>query len=211
MERQPLLEGDTIQKSRSHQGQRWYEVEAYRLLLGAIFVLGVGTAVGYATAIPSDLPHTWGRVSNIMGGIYFTAWSLSFYPQVVLNYSRKSVVGLSFDYQVYNVIGFTCYSIFNCLYFWSTPVQEDYMHHHNGKHNQVQASDVFFALHALALTLVTVAQIAVYERGDQRVSLSCWVRACMHACTTFPERSACQSERVKLRSIVNQRCLTNGP
>ena len=52
------------------------------LISGAIFVLSVGTGVGYATAIPSDLTPTWGRVSNIMGGVYFIAWSLSFYPQV---------------------------------------------------------------------------------------------------------------------------------
>eukprot|EP00045_Choanoeca_perplexa_P004143 m.35707 g.35707 ORF g.35707 m.35707 type:complete len:310 (-) comp12420_c0_seq3:88-1017(-) len=177
MESQPLLKSEnSIQKkSLGLKQPRWYEQEAARLLLGAIFVLGAGTAVGYATKIPSDLTPTWGRVSNVMGGIYFMAWSLSFYPQAILNYTRKSVVGLSFDYQVYNVIGFTCYSIFNCLFFWSGPVQEDYRQHHHGKNNQVQASDVFFAIHALALTLVTVWQIAIYERGAQSVSTTCYV------------------------------------
>eukprot|EP00045_Choanoeca_perplexa_P004144 m.35710 g.35710 ORF g.35710 m.35710 type:complete len:187 (-) comp12420_c0_seq4:633-1193(-) len=102
MESQPLLKSEnSIQKkSLGLKQPRWYEQEAARLLLGAIFVLGAGTAVGYATKIPSDLTPTWGRVSNVMGGIYFMAWSLSFYPQAILNYTRKSVVGLSFDYQV---------------------------------------------------------------------------------------------------------------
>ena len=79
-------------------------------------MLVVGTAIGFATPIPSDLTPTWGRVSNVIGGIYFIAWSVSFYPQVCdfkdcpsfqpshlpqtfLNYQRKSVVGLSLDYQ----------------------------------------------------------------------------------------------------------------
>eukprot|EP00045_Choanoeca_perplexa_P004145 m.35731 g.35731 ORF g.35731 m.35731 type:complete len:110 (-) comp12420_c0_seq8:878-1207(-) len=89
MESQPLLKSEnSIQKkSLGLKQPRWYEQEAARLLLGAIFVLGAGTAVGYATKIPSDLTPTWGRVSNVMGGIYFMAWSLSFYPQVCSRYS----------------------------------------------------------------------------------------------------------------------------
>ena len=42
--------------------------------------------------------------------------------------------------QVYNVIGFTCYSIFNGLFYWSKPVQQEYMDRHNGKHNQVRSA-----------------------------------------------------------------------
>jgi len=35
----------------------------------------------------------------------------------------------------------------------------------------VEVNDVFFALHALILTLFTLGQLYYYERGDQRVSL----------------------------------------
>lgn len=38
-------------------------------------------------------------ISTSVGWTYFLAWSVSFYPQVWLNWKRKSVVGLSFDYE----------------------------------------------------------------------------------------------------------------
>jgi cystinosin len=50
-------------------------------------------------------------ISAVLGWTYFLAWSISFYPQVILNWRRKSVVGLSFDYNAYNVIGYLCYSV----------------------------------------------------------------------------------------------------
>jgi hypothetical protein len=38
--------------------------------------------------------------------VYFCFWSISFYPQAYLNYRRKSVVGLSLDFQLLNLLGF---------------------------------------------------------------------------------------------------------
>lgn len=42
------------------------------------------------------------------------SWSVSFYPQVLLNFRRKTSVGLSFDFLLYNVLAFSCYSAFTC-------------------------------------------------------------------------------------------------
>ena len=44
---------------------------------------------------------------------------------------------------------------------------------HNGSDNAVRANDVFFALHALLLTCLTLGQIGIYDRGSQRVSTLC--------------------------------------
>jgi hypothetical protein len=41
---------------------------------------------------------------------YFLAWVISFVPQLYINYSRKSVVGLSFDFVFLNIFGYLCYS-----------------------------------------------------------------------------------------------------
>ena len=41
--------------------------------------------------------------SSALGWLYFVSWSVSFYPQAVLNYRRKSVVGMSFDFQTLTV------------------------------------------------------------------------------------------------------------
>lgn len=38
--------------------------------------------------------------------VYFCAWSISFYPQAFLNWRRKSVAGLSLDFQLLNLLGF---------------------------------------------------------------------------------------------------------
>lgn len=39
-------------------------------------------------------------ISSICGWCYFLAWIISMYPQVVINFRSKSVVGLNFDYVV---------------------------------------------------------------------------------------------------------------
>ena len=42
-----------------------------------------------------------------------------------------------------------------------------------GSDSSVRANDVFFALHAALLTALTLGQCAVYDRGQQQVSLLC--------------------------------------
>ncbi len=37
----------------------------------------------------------------------------------------------------------------------------------------MRANDVFFAVHALLLTCLTLGQIGIYDRGSQRVSALC--------------------------------------
>ncbi|KJE93848.1 cystinosin-like protein [Capsaspora owczarzaki ATCC 30864] len=109
-------------------------------------------------------------VITVIGWIYFVAWSISFYPQVYENFRRKSVVGLNFDFLAYNITGFLCYSAFNIGLFWVTSIQDLYFADHPDGVNPVQANDVFFAIHAVVLTLVTIVQCFIYDRGEQRVS-----------------------------------------
>ena len=33
--------------------------------------------------------HGWEVISTVIGWLYFAAWSLSFYPQAILNYQTK--------------------------------------------------------------------------------------------------------------------------
>jgi cystinosin len=55
------------------------------------------------------------NLSKVCGWLYFLAWSSSFYPQVHLNVKRRSVVGLSLDFVLLNVTGFTTYAL--CKFF----------------------------------------------------------------------------------------------
>ncbi|GAB9466723.1 Lysosomal cystine transporter [Globisporangium polare] len=133
-------------------------------------ILAVGLSLGLALDANAHIPKPWNRVSSIIGWVYFSCWSVSFYPQVFLNHARKSVVGLSLDYTVLNFLGFTCYSIFNCAFYYSESVQEQYMRRNNGNRNAVEVNDVFFSIHAVVLVAVSLFQCTIYTRGGQQVS-----------------------------------------
>lgn len=110
----------------------------------------------------------------IVGWSYFTAWSISFYPQIYLNYQRKSVVGLNFDFLLLNIIGFAAYSVYNLFVFFDSSVQKEYEVAHPHSPIPVLLNDVFFAVHALFACLLTVLQCLIYYRGSQRVSNTCY-------------------------------------
>ncbi|KAJ7527814.1 hypothetical protein O6H91_16G072500 [Diphasiastrum complanatum] len=109
-----------------------------------------------------------------LGWFAFAVWSTSFYPQVILNYRRKSVVGLNFDFLVFNLTKHSSYLIYNAALYFSPAVQRQYRE----KYGQtelipVAPSDVAFSIHAVLLTAFTIYQVFIYERGTQRVSKTC--------------------------------------
>lgn len=112
-------------------------------------------------------------ISDIVGWIYFIAWSVSFYPQIYDNWRRKSVIGLNFDFLSLNIVGFVLYSVFNIALYWIHDIQADYFQLHPTGVNPVQINDVIFSLHAVFACIVTIAQCLVYDGGDQAVSHYC--------------------------------------
>ncbi|KAI6184376.1 Cystinosin [Aphelenchoides bicaudatus] len=110
---------------------------------------------------------------EVTGWVYFVAWSVSFYPQIVLNFRRKSVEGLHFDFLLLNTIGFSCYSVYNVMMFFDPVVEDQYMELHPRAQNPVTIQDVVFALHALTVCILTGIQCFFYERANQRVSYVC--------------------------------------
>ncbi|XP_072018726.1 cystinosin-like [Amphiura filiformis] len=109
----------------------------------------------------------------IVGWIYFAAWSVSFYPQVILNFRRKSVVGLNFDFLGYNITGFLAYACFNIGLYWIEPVWEEYQKLHPYGVNPVLLNDVFFSIHAVILCTITILQALIYDVSGQKVSWVC--------------------------------------
>lgn len=109
-------------------------------------------------------------ISQVIGWIYFLAWSVSFYPQAWENWRRKSVVGLNFDFLALNLTGFIAYSVFNIGLFWIPYTKEEFLKEYPNGINPVDANDVFFSLHAFLLCLIYAIQAAIYERGGQKVS-----------------------------------------
>lgn len=112
-------------------------------------------------------------INSIIGWVYFVAWSISFYPQVFENWRRKSVVGLNFDFLLYNITGFLVYGFFNVGMYWVDNVKDEYMSQHPRGINPVQLNDVIFTLHAVFVTIITIIQCFIYDRGSQKISKFC--------------------------------------
>lgn len=146
--------------------------------LGIASIALVGVFLGIFLQSNSKLEYPFNIFSSVLGWTYFICWSVSFYPQLYLNYHRKSVIGFSFDFGVYNLIGFTCYSIYNAAFYYNHYIQEEYQKRHEGHTNAVASNDVFFAIHAAVITSITLYQCTIYERGHQVVSVPCKCITC---------------------------------
>jgi cystinosin len=143
-----------------------------------VIVLALGLLLGLTTTQDGGLPSnsSWPLISNLIGWTYFSAWSISFWPQILLNFQRGSVEGLSFDFLLLNLLGFTCYSIYNGAEYWNSTVIAQYQAKNNGEAPSVHANDVFFGLHAIIVTALTIAQcFFLRKEPGQRVSLPAMV------------------------------------
>lgn len=142
----------------------------------------VGITAGLVLPLEDDGGHKepeWCfRVSSLLGWTYFCAWSVSFYPQVVLNCERQSVVGLSLDYQLLNFVGFCFYFAFNAILFWNPLVKDEYAEENSGHASAVRLNDVVFSGHASLITAITLLQICIYwdyprlDRSDRCLRIS---------------------------------------
>ena len=96
-------------------------------------------------------------VSRLFGWIYFLSWSISFYPQPLLNYKRKSTAGVLLDFPFLNVIGFVFYFLSNAILFWSPEIRRQYAARNPvSPEPTVRFNDVAFGFHALILTTITL-------------------------------------------------------
>ncbi|KAL3640072.1 hypothetical protein CASFOL_015040 [Castilleja foliolosa] len=133
----------------------------------------------------------------VLGWAAFASWSISFYPQVILNFRRKSVVGLNFDFVVMNLTKHSSYLIYNASLFFSSAVRRQY-HEKFGFDEMipVAANDVAFSTHAVLLTAFVLFQIAIYDRGNQKISRIsigivsvAWLFAAVCVSIAVPKRS----------------------
>ncbi|XP_041998438.1 cystinosin homolog isoform X2 [Salvia splendens] len=164
---------------------------------------------------------------NVLGWLAFVSWSISFYPQVILNFRRKSVVGLNFDFVLLNLTKHSSYLIYNASLFFSSTVQRQYREKFGLNEViipdfrlvmiifimgfsiclfmfwcfplqmiPVAANDVAFSVHAVLLTVFTLAQIVMYDRGNQKVSKTAavlvsvaWLAAAVCVFVSIPRHS----------------------
>lgn len=100
---------------------------------------------------------------SIVGWVYFAAWSISFYPQIILNFRRRSVTGLNFDFLALNIIGHSCYSVFNGSLYFSKDIQKQYFADHQHGVLPVLLNDV--SLDTIPLTIREISVFA-FILGD---------------------------------------------
>mmetsp|Transcript_7560 Transcript_7560/g.20969 ORF Transcript_7560/g.20969 Transcript_7560/m.20969 type:complete len:409 (+) Transcript_7560:73-1299(+) len=138
---------------------------AISVLMGLFAIFVVGSLIGFILPNDSKFPsQTYATVSSCLGYTYFFAWSVSFYPQVWTNSRRRTTQGLSVEFSALNVIGFACYTVYNVVLFTSPYVQSLYKERYGADAKiPVQSNDVAFAVHALCLSSITLAQILYYD------------------------------------------------
>ncbi|KAI2633914.1 cystinosin [Xylaria nigripes] len=97
-------------------------------------------------------------LSILFGWVYTICWSLSFYPQAILNFRRKSTAGTTVDFPFLNALGFASYFIYTCALYWSPVIRYQYGLRHNNLTPTVALNDIAFALHAWILTVILNTQ-----------------------------------------------------
>lgn len=160
-----------------------HRIQSIPISLKISALLLAGIILGCVLPKDPNLPTVSVRyASSIIGYTYFLCWSISFYPQVILNYTRKTTSGLSPEFSILNVVGFGCYSIYVGCFFFSPTIRNEYASRFGGDgDNAVQSNDVAFAFHALLLSTVQVCQIIYYDHwGDHggafKFPLATWAK-----------------------------------
>ncbi|KAK3722903.1 hypothetical protein LTR37_002048 [Vermiconidia calcicola] len=98
-------------------------------------------------------------VSRLCGWLYFSAWSLSFYPQVILNIQRRTTHGLTPDFPLLNVFGFSCYTISTAVFLYSPVVRAQYAARHPASPEPtVRFNDLAFGVHASFWCVIVYSQ-----------------------------------------------------
>jgi cystinosin len=93
------------------------------------------------------------------GWIYTLLWSLSFYPQPILNWQRRSTQGFTIDFPTLNVLGFFCYSTSTCFFLYSSTIRQQYAARHPlAPEPTVRFNDAAFGIHAVIIVLLTYSQ-----------------------------------------------------
>ncbi|EMC94379.1 hypothetical protein BAUCODRAFT_111210 [Baudoinia panamericana UAMH 10762] len=98
-------------------------------------------------------------LSDISGWLYFALWSLSFYPQPLLNHRRRTTTGLTPDFPLLNVFGFTCYTLATAALLYSPAIRKQYAARHpSAPEPTVRFNDLAFGVHAWVLCAITFSQ-----------------------------------------------------
>lgn len=70
---------------------------------------------------------------------------------------------MHFDYLAFNLVGHTCYMVYNLGLYSVISVKEEYQRRHPFGANPIAINDIFFPVHAVILCLIAIVQCFCYE------------------------------------------------
>lgn len=96
---------------------------------------------------------------RLLGWLYFIAWTVSFFPQAILNAQRKTTQGLMPDFPLLNVFGFFCYTLSTALFLFSDVIRAQYANRHTvSPEPTVRINDLTFGALGFTMSVVTYSQ-----------------------------------------------------
>ena len=116
----------------------------------------------------TDPPYYLRALSSLLGIVYTLSWSLSFYPQLLLNIRRRSTLGTTPSFPILNMVGFLCYTISTSAFLYAPTIQRQYKERHNSVGNTTRGNDLAFALHSLIISIVATSQFWSYLWGFEQ-------------------------------------------
>lgn len=114
--------------------------------------------------------HALAVLIQITGWLGLISWAIASYPQIIMHFKRKSVVGFSFDYLTLNTIGYVCYCIYNISMMWIPQIKDIYKEKYKNEVNPVHLTDVIMTMNGLLVLTILSVQCIIYEKLNQRVS-----------------------------------------
>ncbi|KAL8996439.1 MAG: hypothetical protein Q9169_004033 [Polycauliona sp. 2 TL-2023] len=108
-----------------------------------------------------------------------TSWSLSFYPQPLLNLRRRSTTGTTPAFPFINTLGFISYFISTTAFYASPLIRSQYaIRNPYAPNPTVRLNDLVFTIHAVVMSCVGWSMFAPriwgFEQGAQSVGRTMW-------------------------------------
>lgn len=98
-------------------------------------------------------------ISWLLGWSYFTSWSLSFYPQPLRCWKYRSTRGITVDFPLLNIVGFTSYFISTTAFLFAPKIRQQYaIRHPSAPEPTVRFNDLIFALHGTIICFLFYSQ-----------------------------------------------------
>ncbi|KAL8734197.1 MAG: hypothetical protein Q9166_001683 [cf. Caloplaca sp. 2 TL-2023] len=107
------------------------------------------------------------------------SWSLSFYPQPLLNLRRRSTAGTTPAFPFINTLGFISYLISTVAFYSSPLIRHQYaLRNPSAPNPTVRLNDLVFALHAVILSTFAWSQFSPriwgFSQGTESVGHTIW-------------------------------------